>query len=185
MSCWTVYGRCGYAIIHILLHIATVTRGAWNRRSPYTTSRKYFVIRWNCCAVLNIVAQDINGEYGHGVYRLNTDTLMKALDIVNDASWFTESAQIYGVWQVKKCYLHLYEENRLTMDWSHPLKRFGGKTALDVAKEGYACHLSQQGKPQYKVRDYGAYDCRKFGLYYTTVGPDVIKNDFLRILRLV
>ena len=124
-----------------------------------------------------IVAQDINGEYGHGVHRLNTETLIKALDIVNDASRYPESAQKYGTWQVKKCYLHLYKENRLTMDWSQPLKNFGGKTALDVAKDGFACHISQQ-KPKWKVRDYDEYDCRKFGLFYTTVGLDVVKNDF-------
>ncbi len=124
-----------------------------------------------------IISQDINGEYGHGVHCLNVHTLRQALEVSADASHFPEVARKYGTWQVKKCYMHLYWKNRLVMDWSQSLQSFGGKTALDVAKEGFACHVSQQ-KPRWKVRDFGEYDCRQYGLYYTTVGLDVKKNDF-------
>ncbi len=124
-----------------------------------------------------IISQDINGEYGHGVHCLNVHTLRQALEMSADASQFPEVAKKYGTWQVKKCYMHLYWKNRLVMDWSQPLQNFGGKIALDVAKDGFACHVSQQ-KPRWKVRDFGEYDCRQFGLYYSTVGLDVKKNDF-------
>ena len=48
-----------------------------------------------------------------------------------------------------------------------------------MAVEGYRCHKSQL-KKWFRVEAEGSkYDCRKFGLYYTTVGPDTVKNDFL------
>ena len=124
-----------------------------------------------------VLGQDINGEYGHGVHILNTYTLRKALEISSDPAAYPELAEQYGLWQVKKCYLHLYDQNRLVMDWSQPLSHFGGKTGLEMAKKGFACHVSQQ-KPQWKVEDFGKNDCRQFGLYYTTVGQDRVGNDF-------
>lgn len=123
-----------------------------------------------------VICQDLGGEYGHGVHQLNARTLSQALHLTNDPAKYPDSITKYGAWEVKKCYLHLYSENRLVMDWSQPLSRFGGKTALDVAKEGLACHASQT--PRWQIKDYGDYDCRRFGLYYTTVGKDVICNDF-------
>lgn len=129
-----------------------------------------------------VLGQDINGEYGHGVHQLNTYTLRKALEISDDPAFFPELAEKHGLWQVKKCYLHLYEKNRLLMDWNQPLSRFSGKTGLEMAKAGFACHVSQAKKGHWVVRDYGDNDCRKFGLYYTTVGPDKVGNDFFENL---
>lgn len=125
-----------------------------------------------------VLGQDIEGEYGHGVHQLNTYTLRWAMNISDDPAYFPALAEQYGLWQVKKCYLHLYEKNRVLMDWSQPLSHFGGKTGLEMAKEGFERHLSQVKKPRWAVRDYGEYDCRKFGLYYTAVGPDKVGNDF-------
>ena len=52
-----------------------------------------------------------------------------------------------------------------------PRQQTGGKSALDMAKEGFACHQSQL--KYYSVeKDSVKYDCRKFGLAYTTVGED-------------
>ena len=102
-----------------------------------------------------VLGQDINGEYGHGVHQLNTYTLRKALEISDDPAFFPELAEKHGLWQVKKCYLHLYEKNRLLMDWNQPLSRFSGKTGLEMAKAGFACHVSQAKKGHWVVRDYG------------------------------
>ena len=54
------------------------------------------------------------------------------------------SAKEYGLWDVPKCYIHLYPENQIIFDWSMPLSAFGGRTAFDVADEAWHCHLSQQ-----------------------------------------
>ncbi len=129
-----------------------------------------------------IVAHDLNGEYGHGAHILNARTLLAALEVSNDASVSPDSAAEYGVWDVPKTYLHLYPEGQMTVDWNIPLAKFGGRTALDMAKEGFACHVSQQD--YFSVEDFGPYDCRVFGLARSTVGPDVKQNDFFENIDL-
>ncbi len=127
-----------------------------------------------------VVGQDVNGEYGHGMHQYNVYTLQRALELSADPTQFPESADRYGVWEVPKTYLHLYPENPVTMDWNQPLARFGGKTALEMAKLGFAEHRSQQ--TYFKVEDFGPYDCRQFGLYRSTVGPDLQGGDFFENL---
>lgn len=131
------------------------------------------------------VGHDINGEYGHGMHKVYTDLLMEALTISNDAAQYPESAETYGVWDVPKTYLHLYEENQIVMDWDQPLDSFGGMTAFEVTKElGYPCHKSQYQDFAWYLSYYDtAAECPKYnpcyyGLYRSTVGADVEKNDF-------
>ena len=124
-----------------------------------------------------IVAQDLNGEYGHNQHKITARCAKYAIDAAADPSQYPESAQKYGTWQVKKLYHHLYKENTLEMDWETPMEALGGKTPLEVAKIGMKEHSSQTGA--YAVKSHGTYDNSKFGLYFTTVGEDVAKNDFL------
>lgn len=126
---------------------------------------------------LVVLGHDVNGEYGHGAHRLNAATLLKALEMSGDPAVFPQSAALYGTWQVQKCYLHLWPENTVQMEWGEmPLEAFGGKTALEMAAEGFACHASQT--QWFQVKAGGRNDCRKFGLAFTAVGPDGAKNDF-------
>ena len=81
-----------------------------------------------------------------------------------------------------KCYIHLYGENVIDMDWRQPLSAFGGKTSFEVAEEAFRCHKSQQ-KTDYHVEDWGPADNSLFGLYRSLVGPDEKKNDFFENLR--
>lgn len=135
------------------------------------------------------VGHDINGEYGHGMHKVYTDLLMEAVTLSNDESQFPESAGTYGVWDIPKTYLHLYEENQLIMDWDQPLESFDGMTAFEVTKElGYPCHKSQYSDFAWYLAYYDtAAECPKYnpcyyGLYRTTVGDDVEKNDFFENL---
>ena len=90
------------------------------------------------------IGHDINGEYGHGMHMVYTDLLMEAVTITNDAGYYPESAEKYGLWDTPKTYLHLYKENEIVMDWDIPLERFGGMTAFEVTQQlGYPCHVSQ------------------------------------------
>ena len=57
------------------------------------------------------------------------------------------------------------------------MKELNGYTPLKVAQIGFEEHASQT--KNYAVKSHGTYDNSKFGLYFTTVGPDVKKNDFL------
>ena len=52
-----------------------------------------------------------------------------------------------------------------------------------MATEGLACHVSQVNSG-WTMEDSIKYDNSKFGLYYTTVGPDVLCNDFMENIPL-
>ncbi|MDD3832401.1 MAG: PIG-L family deacetylase [Oscillospiraceae bacterium] len=125
-----------------------------------------------------VVGHDPNGEYGHGVHSLCSHCLKEAIPKSSNPEYDLKTASEHGLWKIKKCYLHLYNKNRIVMDWDVPLKAFGGKTGFEMAVAGYKCHLSQQSKWFYVPGKGDINDCRKFGLYFTTVGKDVAKNDF-------
>ena len=133
---------------------------------------------------LVIVGHDINGEYGHGAHRVNSYTLTRALEMSYDPDQYPESAEEYGTWDVPKTYLHLWNKNKIVMNWDIPLAHFNGKTAFEMAKLGYACHISQQGTrytkwiSQYKASEIKTYNPCLYGLYRSMVGEDEIKDDF-------
>ena len=118
-----------------------------------------------------VVTHDLKGEYGHGAHKAVSWALTECLELAADEKYDRDSAAEFGVWQVKKLYVHLYEKNRITMDWRQPLEAFDGRTAFDVACEGFKKHRTQQGG-KYEVKDSGPYDNRIFGLYFTAVGAD-------------
>lgn len=137
-----------------------------------------------------VVTHDLNGEYGHGQHKMMADAAIQAYSLAADPAEYTESAALYGVWQAKKLYVHLYgEESQQTrFDWTVPLESLGGKTGLEAASEAYALHVTQAGaevkinKKWHKlsVEETGAaYDNTAFGLYASQVGPDETHTDFL------
>ncbi len=134
-----------------------------------------------------VISQDFEGEYGHGQHRLSAAAIAQAIEKSNDASQYPDSASKYGTWDVPKTYYHLYAENEIVIDARVPLSRFGGKTALEVAKEGYLRHESQQWMDYYVsdgIDDDGymaPYACTRFGLYRSTVGLDT-GNDIMENL---
>ncbi|MDD2362325.1 MAG: PIG-L family deacetylase [Oscillospiraceae bacterium] len=125
-----------------------------------------------------VIGHDPGGEYGHGVHSLCSHCLKEAIPKSSNPEYNPKSVSKYGLWKIKKCYLHLYNKNTIVMDWDVPLKAFGGKTGFEMAVAGYKCHSSQQSKWFYVQGKGSSYDSRKFGLYFTTVGKDIAKNDF-------
>lgn len=138
-----------------------------------------------------VVGHDIDGEYGHGMHMAYTDCLIKALELSNDETAFPDLAQTYGLWDVPKTYLHLYTENKIELDYDQPLDAFDGMTAFQVSQQlGYPCHKSQQdtwftdwingdNNEITKASQIKRYNPCFFGLYRSTVGEDIEKNDFL------
>lgn len=124
-----------------------------------------------------VVTHDVNGEYGHGAHKAAADAAQRCIALAADAAWQDEELANQEPWQVKKLYLHLYEEGQLRMDWRVPLDAFDGKTAFDLAEAAFACHVSQR-KTDYRVEDFGPYDNAVFGLAYSAVGEDEAKDDF-------
>lgn len=131
-----------------------------------------------------IVAQDASGEYGHPAHKVNVVTMREALELIQDPTAFPESAEKYGTCQVQKCYLHLWNENKITVNWGDmPLKRFDGETALSMAEKGFECNISQL-RYIFRVQDNGRFDCRQFGLVYSNVGNDTDGNsDFFENVK--
>ena len=128
-----------------------------------------------------VVTHDIHGEYGHGVHKVCADIVINALKKAPDAKAHRESSRAYGTWDVPKCYIHLYgeEKDQVRFDWENmKLEAFGGKSAFEAADAAWQCHKSQTATGKYQVYIDGPYDSQIFGLYRTTVGKDKAHNDF-------
>ena len=129
-----------------------------------------------------VVTQDFeNGEYGHGQHIFMATNTIRAVDFAADDTYDPESIDMYGTWDVKKFYVHLYSDDPTVLDLRVPLENFDGKRAIDVARQAYLCHHTQQWC-SFTVDDYGPYSASKFGLYKTSVGDDVAKNDLFENL---
>ena len=128
-----------------------------------------------------LLTHDFGGEYGHGAHRVCADAVAHCLALAADHVQYPASYKEFDTWDVPKCYIHLYGENVVDMDWRQPLAAFGGKTSFEVAEEGFLCHISQQ-RTDYHVEDFGPWDNSLFGLYRSLVGPDEAKNEFFENL---
>lgn len=131
---------------------------------------------------LVIVTHDENGEYGHGFHMLTSKAVTAAVEAAADKTQYTDSASLYGIWDTPKTYLHLYKENPIRLDLRSPIESMGGRTALEIAADAYKKHVSQQWCWFY-VSDEYEYSCAEFGLYRTSVGNDLSKNNLLENLK--
>lgn len=125
-----------------------------------------------------MVTHGERGEYGHGAHRTACAAAKECVKLAAKKNRFPKTANKYGVWQVKKLYLHEYKKNIIPCDWTVPLKAFGGKTGFEVAEEAFAFHRSQV-KRNWSFEAVGPHDNTLFGLFYTTVGPDTGTGDFM------
>ena len=123
------------------------------------------------------------GEYGHAQHRLTSQLVTDAIPLAMDETYDPDSVREYGVWEVKKVYLHLYEENTIKMDWNQPFSPDSPISPIFLAKEAYDKHRSQQQEFSMNA-DAVKFDNRIFGLYYTAVGPDEAKNDIFEHIDL-
>ncbi len=140
-----------------------------------------------------VVSHDLNGENDSGLSILNVQTLIKAIDLAKVASNYPETALRYGAWDTPKFYLHLYNENQITLNWDEPLDAYNGKTSFQISQEGYKANKAQQktwftkwlngndGKNN-TAATIETYSPCLFGLYRTTVGEDSQKNTFFEHL---
>lgn len=137
---------------------------------------------------LVVVGHDEKGEYSHGQHMLNTDALKQSIVKSDDENYDEQTAKEYGIWQTPKMYLHLYQQNQITMNYDTPLDYFDGKTAYEISKIGYSYHKSQQytwftkwlkgpNNSYTSATQITTYSPTNFGLFYTSVGEDVQKND--------
>lgn len=131
------------------------------------------------------IGQDTNGEYGHGAHQLTSKALLEGVNISAQSDRYPESAKKYGVWDVAKTYIHLYGENKITLNCREVLggskAGVSGNTALAVATNAYKQHVSQQWCWFY-VSDEYKYSIAEFGLARTNVGADT-GNDMMEHIK--
>ena len=136
-----------------------------------------------------VVTQALDGEYGHAAHVICARSMSRACELAADPSYDPESAAEYGVWRVKKVYLHKGDQPTTVMDWRQPLSAFGGKTGFDIACEAYKLHDSQpqprNGKKSlYEVADEKAeHSSFVYTLIHSTVGEDTVGGDFFENIQ--
>lgn len=119
-----------------------------------------------------VVTQDENGEYGHIQHKQTVKAVEHAVGLAANPSYDPESAEQFGTWEVKKLYLHLYQDNPISLDIDAPLTNMNGKSAFEVAQDAFMHHKTQNRSGRYYVRRDGVYDLSSFGLKYSIVGLD-------------
>ena len=125
-----------------------------------------------------LVTHDMKGEYGHGGHKAVADSTVLSITHAANPEKYADSAAEWGTWQVKKCYVHLWEQARVRYDWHKPLAAFDGKDGMKVATEALAFHRSQTGHG-WEMEEGGPCDNSVFGLYSTTVGADEAGDDLM------
>ena len=162
-----------------------------NRGVTKTELQEYVVTQLRRFKPQVAVGHDVNGEYGHGMHMIYSELVMQGVEIAKDPAQYTDSAEKYGTWDVPKTYLHLYKENPIVIDYDTPLDSWGGLTAFQATqKYGYPCHESQQytwftrwlngnNNEITKASQIKTYNPSELGLFRSTVGEGVPKNDFM------
>ncbi len=124
---------------------------------------------------LVVVTQDPkNGEYGHWQHKLSAKAALEAVELAADPAYDPDSAAQYGTWTVRKVYQHFAKGlGSLVLDVKTPLARYGGRTALQVARAAFKAHSSQQDtKYRPGSSDATKGDITHFGLTWSAVGAD-------------
>ncbi len=128
-----------------------------------------------------VLTHDINGEDGNNQRKLTSATVRRAILLASDEGVYTETAQLYGAWDVPKTYVHLYEANVVTVDIETPLAGLNGWTAEEGFRVGLYKNSSLEDvriKETYVSEDGTEYSMHSFGLIRTNVGYDEQKNSF-------
>ena len=120
-----------------------------------------------------VVTHHFGGEYGQGLHIATAEAVAESVQLAADSTYDPGAEP----WQVKKLYIHMHDEITVTLPVNDPLPSFKGRTALEVTREAFRKHRSEFKKLHLEANASGPYDLSKYGLYYTTVGPDTGKND--------
>lgn len=118
-----------------------------------------------------VMTQDLNGEYGHWQHKVLAQGVLAAVPLAADPSYQPKGYPKTEPWEVKKLYIHLYDQNKLTLDIDRPITALDGKSAFETAQQAFLMHPTQTRKDNHHVSK-TEYSLTEFGLAYTTVGED-------------
>ena len=127
---------------------------------------------------LVVFTQDLNGEYGHWQHLIVSAAVVEACKLAADETFDPDSMESCGIWEVKKCYLHLYPEDPLILDVDTPLSSMNGRTVIEIAQDAFWKHNTQQNGRHWVQTNHDAHPLSRFGMAYGTVpaGEDVFDN---------
>lgn len=126
-----------------------------------------------------IMSHAVNGEYGHGNHMICSAATMAAYDAAGDPDKFTEQLNGLTPWKPKKCYIHNYTEGSFTHHFNDIMPGLKGKSIGEVMTAGIRSHISQGAE------NWSAGGGTTMGLYGSTVGNDMVKEDFLEHIDLL
>jgi LmbE family N-acetylglucosaminyl deacetylase len=118
-----------------------------------------------------VMTQDLNGEYGHWQHKVLAQGIQAAVPLAADPDYQPKGYPKTDPWEVKKLYIHLYDQNKLTLDVDRPIAVLNGKSAFETAQDAFLMHPTQTKKDNHHVSK-TEYSLAEFGLAYTTVGLD-------------
>lgn len=120
-----------------------------------------------------IVSHDIDSKDPRR--RLTAMLMSYAIDAAADPAMYPESADEYGVWQVKK--LYLLGGEGIDFDWSTPVQELGGISPIDASAVAFSHYTSLRGK--YAVAEYGdGFDTSVYNLAFSMLGEDARHDGF-------
>jgi len=122
-----------------------------------------------------VITHGFRGEYGHVNHKLAACFTVTSTLRAADPTFAPESAEEYGVWDVPKLYVHMYDDAiRVNLPFDVPLECYGWRTPMEVAYAGLDKYRSQVYHRSYSLDADGVeYDKTFFGLFRSNVGPDV------------
>lgn len=129
-----------------------------------------------------IVSNSAAGEKNDGARAATAQLIQAAVTRAPDDAYEQVSKANYGTWTPSKLYLHLSDQNPITMNWSTVSAELNNTSPLEVASKAYGKYTSLTSKNPFQAG--GEYDNSQFGLVYTDVGVDAGTSgaDFLENL---
>lgn len=138
-----------------------------------------------------IVSHDSDGENGNGTHVICADAIAESLNCTLNEGKYIDSVEKYGTWMPEKVYLHLYSENKITIDIDKPYDSLGGKSPFEVSRKAFECHKTQlwtwydwmfgsASSPINKASEIEKHSPCKYGLFHTSVGNDKPGGDFFQ-----
>lgn len=122
-----------------------------------------------------IVSHDIDSDDPR---RKLTAMLMQfAIDAASDPNQYPESAETYGVWQVKKLYLLGGDAQMIDFEWGAPSDKLSGMAPIEAAALAFDHYVSLRGK--YSIAEVNATsDTSVYGLAFSMLGDDKRHDTF-------
>lgn len=124
-----------------------------------------------------LVTHALDGEGIDGGHKACSDAAIRSVTAAMDSNYdIGYGVQIYGNWQLKKLYLHQPGSGSTVLDYTQPLDFFGGKSAIEIAREAYAMQ-DYQKKLAETLPDEGIFNGAAFNLQFSDVGDDSSMHD--------